>query len=495
MTFVQVQARAFIDQSGTVIEIPVLLSEQGPLLPLVDYLLWRSHDRSPAWMRKVVQAVRLLMNYMEANAGCFEDPKRLFNAFAQRLYLGSVGPDGDPSGLYWPAMRSNTANVLLGCLAGFSEWLVEHRGAKPLSTTVMPSGHDERLMMAAWEHRRSRAFLGHALPSTPARPTSRSTNRRRTLSGGSVEDAVSFPERHFMDLLVRGFVRHGYGQHPDPLLRLSLRDILITLLMHGAGLRMSECFHLWVHDVQPDPLDPTVALVRVHHPSEGDAPDDWLDERGKPMRCNRAAYLAGRYGRRPRHEMLGTEAAGWKNPALDGRYYLQAYWFPRDLGRLFLRLWNLYLLQLVQVTRHHPYAFVVLRGPTIGDVYGIEPFKQAHRRAIERIGLEPAKALGTTPHGHRHAFGRRLMRANVEPVLRKKALHHRALSSQAVYTAPSVTEVSQALDVAAQRLDTLVIEGRIVRPTIGLEQLTAFGFKDIDPDELLSGPSPKLLHP
>ena len=492
MSFVQVQATAFLDRSGGMTEIPILLSAQGPVEPLIDYLLWRSHDRSSAWMRKVVQSVRLLLSYMEANADCFEDAKGLFNAFAQRLYQGTVGPDGDPSGLYWAPMRSATANALLACVSAFSDWLVDHRGGSSLSPKVLPSTHDERLLLAAWEHRRSRAFLGHAMAEAPRSSAHRLTGRRRSSSVG-VDEAAPFPERRFMDLLLRGFTRHGQGQQPDPMMRLSLRDILITLLMHGAGLRMSECFHLWVHDVQPDPLDPSVALVRIHHPSEGHAPDDWLDERGTPIRCNRAAYLAGRYGRRPRHEMLGTEAAGWKSPALDGSYYLQAYWFPRDLGRLFLRLWMLYLRQLVQLPRQHPYAFVVLKGTTIGEVYGIEPYKQAHRRAVKRIGLEAAKALGTTPHGHRHAYGRRLMRANVDPVLRKKALHHRALGSQAVYTAPSVGEVSQALDSATSRLGELASEVRVVSPALGAEQLTAFGFEDIDPDELLSGPSPKLL--
>lgn len=491
MTFVAVQAKAFLDNTGVPIEMPILLSEAGPLLPLVDYLTSRAHDRSPAWMRKVVQAVRLLLSYVEANAGCFEDSHSLFTSFVQRLYAGTVGPDGDPTGLYWQALNTASANALLTVLRDFSEWLVDTRGGTPLVSSVLPTKHDERLMLAAWEHRRSHAFLGHILPRNAGKEALRPAVRLR-LARASPDDAISFPERHFTDLLVRGFVRYGHAWQADPMARLSLRDILITLLMHGAGLRMSECFHVWVHDVQPDPIDPSSALVRVHHPSEGEAPADWLDEKGRPIKCNRAAYLAGKYGLRPRHEMLGPEAAGWKNPALDGRHFMHAYWFPQDLGRLFLRLWNLYLHELVQVPRHHPYAFVGLKGRAAGNVYCIKAFQQAHERAVERIGLEVAKALGTTPHGHRHAYGRRLMRANVEPVLRKKALHHRALGSQAVYTTPSTEEVTTTLDTATARLNELAASGRAVRPSLGLADLTAFGFDDIDPDELLSGPSPRL---
>src|SRR5258708_35998149 len=38
------------------------------------------------------------------------------------------------------------------------------------------------------------------------------------------------------------------------------------------------------------------------------------------------------------------------------------------------------------------------------------------------------------------------MRAGVEPVFRKKALHHRSLASQAVYTAPAMTDMTRMLD-------------------------------------------------
>lgn len=497
MDCVQVRAKVVTDSTGAVAEIPILLTRAGPLESLLDFFLWRRHDRSVAWMRKVTRAVSLLLAYAQANGASFKNPRELFRNFAQRLYSGTVGEDGlDPSGLYWLPMRGKHAATLLACLSDFSDWFAEQQGTAPLNPSRVPSGHDEMLALAASEHRRTRAFLGHTWRTPESQSGAlrmRSTLPRRGPVLDVEEAAIAFPEQRFTDLLLRGFVRRGCAHEPDPDLRLNLRDCLITLLMHGAGLRLSECMHLWVHDVQRDPHDSTLALVRIPHPSEGNAPEDWRDERGQPIRCNRAAYLAGRYARRPRNELLGAEAAGWKNPALDGRYFMQAFWFPTDLGRLFLRLWTLYLRQLVQIERTHPYAFVVLTGPGIGRVYSIENYKQMHRRAVERIGLTVSRLHGTVPHGHRHAYGRRLARADVDPVLRKKALHHKALGSQAVYTAPNMAEVTRALTAAASRLEELAAQGRAVKPTLEAAKLVAFGFADIDPDGLLSGPSPKLL--
>jgi hypothetical protein len=497
MDFVQTRAKVITDETGAIAEIPVLLTEQGPLEPLVDYLLWRRHDRSVAWMRKVVQAVNLLLSYMKANAACFDKPEQVFHAFAERLYSGTTGKDGvDPSGLYWRPMRRRTAAILLGCLSDFSDWLAENQGTQPLNPLRAASRFDEMLASAAWEHKRSRAFLGHTWNAVPTRDAAGRRHYpqvRRSPKLADDQEAVPFPEKHFTDLLLHGFARRGGGGHSDPAFRLSLRDCLITLLMHGAGFRLSECFHLWVHDVMSDPNDPTVAMVRIHHPSEGHAPDDWRDERDNSICCNRAAYLAGRYALRPRNALMDIRRAGWKDPLLDGKYFMQAYWFPTDLGRLFLHLWTLYLHQIVQIERHHPYAFIVQHGSSAGKLYCIASYKQAHARAVQRIGLLPTRSEGTTPHAHRHAYGRRLMRSGIDPILRRKALHHKSLASQAVYTAPNAADVTKALNSAQVALDRHAVDGRVVKPEFDMARLLAFGFEDIDLDGLLSGNNPKLM--
>jgi hypothetical protein len=305
-------------------------------------------------------------------------------------------------------------------------------------------------------------------------------------------EAIAFPEREFARLLTHGFVRRGQQANPNPVMRLSLRDCLITLLAHGAGFRESECFHLYVHDVSEDPTDPTMPIVRIHHPSEGDAPGDWFDAPGTPIRGNRAAYLAGRYGLRPRNVQMGRFEAGWKDPLLDGRYFMQAHWFPSELGRIFFHLWKLHLRQLILFERKHPYAFVAQAGPTAGEPYTLDSYNQAHARAVRRIGLAVGKPFGTTPHGHRHAYGQRLRRAGVDPIFRKKALHHKSLRSQVVYTSPNLSEVNDLLVEATRKLDASAAEGRTISPRFATAEMLALGFEDVDPDGLLSGAAPKL---
>lgn len=495
MDFVSVRAKVLSDATGAVSEIPVLLTSNGPLQPLVDYLLWRQHDRSLSWMRKVVHDVALMLMYMQTSAGHFDGPESLFHAFIQRLYSGTVGSDGmDPSGLYWRPQDHRVIGNILTRLTDFSSWVAERKGTIELNPLHVASSYDEMVAAAAFMARKDRAFLGHAWRSMTGKQAqaSRSTQARRPPKVSISDDAVAFPEKHFGELLFHGFRRRNGEGCKDLTKRLNLRDCLITLLMHGAGFRLSECFHLWVGDVRPHPLDPLTAQVRIHHPSLGEAPDDWLDERGNPIKCNRAAYLAGKYALKPRNEVMNKAYAGWKSPMLDGNYYMEAYWFQPELGRLFLFFWKLYLRQLVQIPRPHPYAFVVEERDTAGNMYSIDNYKQAHARAVQRIGLIPSKVLGTSPHGHRHAYGRRLMRGSVEPKVKQKALHHKSVASQAVYTAPSVTDVSNALNEAAQTLDRLMAEGRYVKPTFDLGKLLAHGFEDVDPDGLFSGPNPKL---
>lgn len=495
MDCVSIRAKVLSDSTGAIAEIPILLTSEGPLNSLIDYLLWRRHDRSLAWMRKVVQDVRLFLTYMQVNAQHFPDSERLFHSFIQRLYTGTVGEDGiDPSGLYWKPQKHRIIGNILTRLTDFSNWVADRQGSDPINPLRTASSYDELVAIAARASRKNRAFLGHTW-RTMSEGNSRqirSTLAKRSSRIGTSDDAIAFPEQYFSDFLLHGFVRRGGEGYASPSKRLQLRDCLITLLMHGAGFRLSECFHLWLCDVKPDPTDPSLALVRIHHPSEGEAPEDWFDERGNSFKGNRAAYLAGKYAIRPRNELIDKDSAGWKEPSLDGKYFMQAYWFPKELGRLFLQFWNLYLRELVNIERFHPYAFVVERGDTAGALYSIDNYKQAHARAVKRIGLIPSKASGTTPHGHRHAYGRRLMRGEIDSEFRQKALHHKALGSQAVYVTPNQTDVSDALDKATQTLNVLAATGRYVKPEFNLEKLLAYGFEDVDPDGLLSGPNPKL---
>ncbi len=489
MTHVVARYKVVRDNTGIVTEIPVILTEHGPLMPLVHYLLKHRHILSESTIGKLVQAVGLLVDFMEANH-YYEDPKALFQDFAQRLYTGTVGVDGiDPSDLYWNGRQPSVVRALVNQLSKFSDWMAEEQlGAKPLNPWRQATGAEERLAWAAWHHRRNRAFLAHAM-SREAAELNMTRARNTLLQRTPVidhETVKRFPEDHISDLLFKGFIVAGKNKSPHITERLNLRDILITLLMHYGGLRMSEPFHLYVHDVLPDPMNPKRAWVRVFHPSLGHAPNDWLDAKGKPVRCGRAAYLRGKWGMLPRTEHPSTHTlhAGWKDNALDSSgQYMDVNWFPGWAGELFWMLWVFYMAQRAQLHCDHPFAFVTLKGKPLGK----NAFEKAHKAAVKRIGLIPAKALGTSPHGHRHAFGQRLADANIDPILRKKALHHKSLESQIVYTEPNRAKLSRLLDAATQ----CALNGE-TGSTLLPPDFLAYGLQDVDPLGLMSGPSPKL---
>ena len=101
-------------------------------------------------MNRVVHAVYLLLEYMEANKNLFDEPPILFLNFAQRLCSGTIGSNGDdPSGLYWLPRSTKTANQLLSSLNNFSDWLEINQRAKSLNPMVEATTHEERLNYAA----------------------------------------------------------------------------------------------------------------------------------------------------------------------------------------------------------------------------------------------------------------------------------------------------------------------------------------------------------
>lgn len=474
------------DHTGVVAEIPVILTEHGPLQPLVDYFLVHSHGRSSAWMTKTVQAVGLLIDYMVANHDCFDDPKQLFESFAQRLATGTVGNDGtDASGLYWNGLSPQVVTTLVKGVSDFSDWMARELDTRPLNPWRTATRSEEMLSWAAWHQRRDRAFLAHTWDRENdllAMTRARNVLLKKTPIVDH-ERVKRFPSERISDLLFKGFIVPGKQTSPRLEDRLNLRDILITLLMHFGGLRISEPFHLFVHDVVPDPIHRDRALVRIFHPSLGAAPSDWLDVKGKPIKCNRLTYLNGKYGLRPRNHYGFTDQlfAGWKGNALDSRdCFMYVNWFPGWAAALFWKLWVFYMVRRAQLSCDHPFAFVTLRGKP----YSIDSFERQHRRAVERIGLTVAKAEGTSPHGHRHAYGQALSDANVDPILMKKAFHHKSLESQLVYTEPDRARLVRALEAAAERESTGV---RLPPP-----DFLDYGFKDIDPLGLMSGTNPKL---
>ncbi|NMM82681.1 integrase [Acidovorax sp. SRB_14] len=443
--FVTVKARIHTDATGVYTELPALLTPAGVLEPLLDYCLYRSHDRSLAWMSKVARSVRMFLEYLQSNPA-ERDTYRLFQNFAQRLYTGTFdrATGLDPSGLCWAPRSPQDASHIVTHLTDFFDWLGEMR---PAAAQVNPryagGAFDRQTDEAAYQFRRSKAFLGHTWAANASPAETRHRVRGQRLPKVERGEPPAFPEERFEELLAKGFNAAG---------RQDYRGMLITLLLHGAGFRESEPFHLYVSDVFPDPANPRQAKVLIHHPSHGAAPANWRDERGKPRKGNRAEYVAQQFGLVPRTEVMDRRHAGWKGGMHDAAYYKQAYWFLPEYGEWFLQLWHRYLEQVACTERDHPFAFINLSREPVGSMYTLTQYNKAHAAACERIGLAVGKALGTTPHGHRHAYGRRLRNAGVDKSLIRRFMHHASLESQEVYTQATTREALAALEAAAQRL-------------------------------------------
>lgn len=443
--FVTVKARVYTDATGACAELPVLLTPAGVLEPLLDYFLYRSHDRSLTWMTKVIRSVRMFLEYLQANPA-ERDTYHLFQNFAQRLYTGTFNRETglDPSGLCWAPRSPQDASHIVTNLSDFFDWLGEMR---PEVAKVNPryagGAFDRQADEAAYQYRRSKAFLGHTWAANASPVENGHRVRGRRLPKVEKGEPPAFPEERFEELLTKGFRTAG---------RYDYRGMLITLLLHGAGFRESEPCHLYVPDVFPDPANPRQAKVLIHHPSYGAAPGDWRDERGRPRKGNRAEYLAHQFSLVPRTDLMDRRHAGWKGGMHDAAYYKQAYWFLPEYGEWFLHLWHCYLEQVARIERDHPFAFINLNRAPVGAMYTLTQYNKAHAAACERIGLTVGKALGTTPHGHRHAYGRRLRNAGVDKALIRRFMHHASLESQEVYTQANTREALAALKAAAQRL-------------------------------------------
>lgn len=481
---VRVTADVITDNSGYKAKIPVLLLLNGVFEPLLEYVLSQHHRRSLSWMNRVVLATQLLLEYMEANQSLFSSPPRLFLNFAQRLCSGTIGADGnDPSGLYWMPRSTSNANQLLASLNLFTDWLEIQRLSESLNPLVEANTHEERLNYAAWHKKNCQQFLGHI---KDARMPKTVKLVRRVKGKHDVirvdDDAIAFSEKLFIPFLLDGF-----GASKDP--RVCLRDQLILLMMHGCGVRESDALHLWVEDVLIDPSKEENVIIRLYHPELGKAPNGW---KGKNNQASRATYLREMFGLTPRNRLAGTARVGWKTRVVDNSdNYIQLYWFPSFLGEIFFKLWKLYLMALMPIEREHPYAFISFNQTTFANPYTLNAFNHNYKIALGRIGQSASKINGLTPHSHRHAYGRRLSKAGIDPIIRKKALHHASLESQSVYTQPGTLEVTAACEKAT---DKLMSASDQCTPSASLcsswYELLKTGFEDIDPNRLFTGSNP-----
>ncbi|NQY62128.1 MAG: site-specific integrase [Alteromonadaceae bacterium] len=482
MTSVSVRATIVEDNTGIKSQLPIVLTEQGELTVVTDYLLkLEADDISGSVIRRCVRVVSLLLDYMEANKDLFNDPKTLFQTFTKRLYTGTIGENGlDPSGLYWLPTATENTNKLISSITGLTNWMADKVNAENMNPLCEATPHEQRLNYAAWYRKNQNDFLGHIEDKRLNKTIQKAiTIKGRTPLIKTEDDAVAFPEQHWSV-----FLKEGIGGAKDP--RVALRDKLISLLMHGGGIRESEALTLWVTDVFEDPNNPDSAIVRVYNEIDGAAPNNW---KGRIGAITREAYLKQEFARIPRKRMSGTQHIGWKSKVVDHKdNYIQVWWFPTDYGKLFMMLWKNYQKYRACVECNHPYAFISFHPQFMGNPYTLNAFHQNYASGLKRIGLEPNKTEGLDPHGHRHSYGRRLERAGLSPLIIRRCMHHKSLRSQLPYTGKGQQEISDELTEATLQLadpDSKV-------KAFDWKELVEYGFGDIDPQGFFTGKNPKF---
>jgi hypothetical protein len=442
-----------------------------PVVTLVEYFIDIGRARSLSWQRETARAVGLLVDFLTANAPTLkgESNPKVFAKFAEALVGGTLDLKGnDPSELFWESKTVSRARNLLRAVTAFSDWLENRHGTRRINPWRDASLGEQIAFWRRLDKRNANSLLGYASyrSDNQARAKiSRVVTVQRKATTAFAREVKFFPSDRIWDLLFRGFTARG-KQHSALHEQLSIKDILITVLLHGGGLRESEPFHLYVSDVGVDPQNLKSAVVRLYHPEQGAAPADHTDPlTGVHVQGDREEYLRVRWRMHPRNLVEGRFKAGWKDLHLFDQCekYALVHWFPSWWGELFLTLFKLYITHCRSRCSLHPFLFVSHKVGFEDDPYTVDSYRQAHAKAVRRIGLVPARSTGTTPHGHRHAYGQRLADAGVDELIIQRVMHHKSLVSQSVYTEAPAAKIEAALATAQQRLAGVAHESIALR--------------------------------
>lgn len=410
---------------------------------------FRERNSSLSIERQIARAVSLLIDFIIARGSEFADTERkheLFNAFAHALLYGSFRGADDPTLLWWVASSSENTDALLQKVCAFSDWLVEKRGTEPLNPNRAATYAERIRYWRRWNTFRYKSLLSHAATAPDNKQISTRTFRRPSTPLTTEGRPPYFPHERFGDLITIGFRRRG--THASFWKQYCVRDMMVALLEHAGGVRPSEPFHIWVSDVLPNSNEPEEAFVRIYHPEDG-----WISypdpQTGNIVTSSRKAYLQ-LHGLRPlNHE---TVYNGWKGNLVQKHgNYMPVFWYPKYYGRLFLKLFKVYIAYVRPLSLPHPWLFVTEDGlPMTAKSY-----RKLYDAAVRRMGLVPSKPAGTTPHGHRHAYGQ-LMQENVESghidkTIFKSVMHHRSVLSQEAYNATEWSRINDKLRKLSER--------------------------------------------
>jgi len=427
------------------IRLPALITSQGILVSLLQYL--SEKPRSNSWRAKVTASVAMLLDYIALSGIPFDNPTTLLKSFRTALKSGTIDLNlEDPTGLYWPNRSQENADDIVSLLTGYTDWLTKQPGHSGgvMNPIREATKHEEKLNWCAYHHRQDNKLLSH-LTSDEEREMNRFRREvgRERASPVILDEVKRFPKEHFNTLLDEGFViASSRSEHKH--LRIDYKSQAMTLLMNYGGLRKSELFHIYLDDIEID-VERCEAIVRVHHPSKGRAPEKGYKDRED--------YLLRKFRMKPRTEHLKSESlhAGWKAPTTNKQMFFVVDFYPPSKSQEFLLAFQNYLLyQRVDAKDRHPFAFTNSKSRP----ETIKNFQRLHRAAVERIGLRCYKYDGTTEHGHRHAYGYRLAENGFSQIEIQRSIHHAHPDSCLVYLQRTDQEVRERMRTVERRNNT-----------------------------------------
>jgi site-specific recombinase XerD len=422
------------DERCGAIYLPALYTDKGLLISHLRYLA-QNFSKSASWKERSVFSIRLLINYIN-EVQSFNKATDLLRSFTNALVTGTIDYEklSDPLGLYWKARSITDANNILFHINRYTDYLATQEGYKfsRINPFRKATSYEERLNWCSYYNKHANVFLNHLSKRNDAYLKNR---RVREVNGFPVpkieqEKVIKFPDDKLDKLLYFGFSRKKSFDY---------KSQAITMLLNYGGLRKSEVFHLFVSDITLHPNRPGEGLVRVYHPEYGTSPDRDFK--------NRSSYLLESTTYKPRTHYRISEGlySGWKDPLLTSKnYFFEVMFNPAEKAVEFLNVWAKYLkYQRVEppISEPHPFAFTNSKGRP----ETIKNFQRIHKRAVEKIGLRSKKEIGTTEHGHRHAYGYRCRKSGLTQVEIQKAMHHKSPMSCLVYISPTSEDLREAM--------------------------------------------------
>lgn len=416
--------------------LPGLLTDQGILVSLLQY--HSEKRRSMSWRVRVNLSVSLLLDFITQCGIPFDSPTTLLMSFSNALRSGTVDIDlKDPTGLFWLA-RTTDADELIGYLTGYTDWLTTQPGHSGVLMNPIrrATTFEEKLNWCAYHHRQDAKLLNHLTKDSEQQKNQYTRQVQREKPPSVMRDEVKrFPQDSFSKLIDIGFIIAS-SISEDERQYTDFKSQAMTLLMHWGGVRKSELFHIYLDDIDID-LDRMEVVIRIHHPSDGSAPESGYK--------NREDYLLKKFRLKPRTQYLKSETqhAGWKAPTVNSQKFFNVNFYPPSKATEFLlALRNYILYQRAEPSgRGHPYAFT----NSEGRPETIKNFQRLHQAAVKRIGLQHGKYYGTTEHGHRHAYGYRLSEAGFNQIEIQKSMHHKDPESCLIYMQMTNTDLNKRM--------------------------------------------------